>query len=205
MRALLLVDIQNDFLPGGALAVKEGNEILPVVNELLRKPFDVIVASKDWHSRDHGSFAETHGKNPGEHIFLDGLDQLLWPTHCVQNTPGAEFAKGWNSHKVHEVFCKGTDKEVDSYSTFYDNDHRRTTGLEAFLKGKGVTELYIAGLATDYCVKYSVLDALTMGFKVFVVQDAVRGVNLSLTDSHHALKEMQSKGAHLIELKDIKF
>lgn len=205
MRALLLVDIQNDFLPGGALAVKEGNAILPVVNHLLDKPFDVIVASKDWHPRDHGSFAETHRKNPGDHVVLEGLDQILWPTHCVQNTFGAEFAKGWNSSKVHEVFCKGTDKMVDSYSTFFDNGHRRTTGLEAFLKGKGVTDLYIAGLATDYCVKYSVLDALKMGFTVYVVQDAVRGVNLSPSDSHHALNEMRSKGAHLLESKEIEF
>lgn len=203
MRALVLVDIQNDFLPGGALAVKEGNAILPVVNQLLNKPFDVIVASKDWHPPNHGSFAATHHKKPGEHVILEGLDQILWPTHCVQDTHGAEFASGWSSHKVHEVFCKGTDRKVDSYSTFYDNGHLRTTGLEAYLKGKGVTDLYVAGLATDYCVKYSVLDALNMGFHVYVVRDAVRGVNLSPNDSQEALEEMQKKGAHLIDSKQI--
>lgn len=203
MRALVLVDIQNDFLPGGALAVKEGNAILPVVNQLLNKPFDVIVASKDWHPPDHGSFAATHHKKPGEHIILEGLDQILWPTHCVQDTHGAEFASGWNFHKVHEVFCKGTDRKIDSYSTFYDNGHLRTTGLEAYLKGKGVTDLYVAGLATDYCVKYSVLDALKMGFHVYVVKDAVRGVNLRPDDSQTALEKMQKKGAHLIDSKQI--
>lgn len=205
MRALVLVDIQNDFLPGGALAVTEGNEILSVVNQLLEKDFDVVVATKDWHPIDHGSFASTHHKKPGDHILLEGLDQILWPTHCVQNTEGAELAKGWNSHKVHEVFCKGTDKKVDSYSTFFDNGHRRTTGLEAFLKGKGITDLYIAGLATDYCVKYSVLDALNMGFNVYVIQNAVRGVNLAPNDSQKALEEMKSKGAYLINSKDLKF
>lgn len=203
MRALLLVDIQNDFLPGGALPVAEGNGILPVVNTLLKKPFDVIVASKDWHPVDHGSFASTHVKNIGERIQLAGLDQILWPTHCVEGTEGAEFAAGWDSFKVHEVFFKGTDKEVDSYSTFFDNGHRRTTGLEAFLREKGITDLYIAGLATDYCVKYSVLDALKMGFQVYVVTDAVRGVNLASGDSDAALKEMQDSGAKLVRAAEV--
>lgn len=203
MQALILVDLQNDFMPGGALEVKNGFDILPVINTLLSHPFPVIVATKDWHPKDHGSFASNHNKEVGECITLDGLEQILWPEHCVQGTKGAEFAPGWDSHKIHKVIHKGTEKNVDSYSTFFDNGHRKSTGLFDFLKEKDVKDIFIAGLATDYCVKYSVLDAAKLGFNIYVVSDGCRGVNLKSNDSENALKEMRAAGAKIIKSKDI--
>lgn len=204
MKALLLVDIQNDFIPGGALAVKEGDEIIPLVNELVHYPFDLIVATKDWHPQNHGSFAANHGKKPGEHVKLVGIDQILWPTHCVQGTPGTDFAPGWDQTSLDKVIYKGTDPSIDSYSTFFDNGHLRSTGLENYLREKGVKDLFIAGLATDYCVKYSVLDALQLGFKPYVIIEACRGVNLQPEDSQQALRLMQQAGATLVSFADVK-
>jgi nicotinamidase/pyrazinamidase len=178
MRALILVDVQNDFLPGGALAVKEGDKIIPKINELLQKPFDCIVASKDWHPKEHVSFASRHRMKPGSVIPWHGTEQILWPDHCVQGSKGAEFASGWDTSKIYKVFYKGTDREIDSYSTFFDNDKRRATGLAQFFQEKGITKIYIAGLATDYCVAYSVRDACQLGFATYVIVDACRGVNL---------------------------
>ncbi len=197
--ALIIVDIQNDFLPGGALAVNKGDTVIPIVNALLDKPFTVKVASKDWHPFDHYSFAKTHLKNPGEQV----LDQILWPVHCVQGTSGAEFGQGWNVEKLDKVFYKGTDKLVDSYSTFFDNKHLRSTGLHDYLKEKDIQEVYIAGLATDYCVKYTALDALHLDYKTFVVVDGCRAVNLNPLDEKQALEEIQKAGAHLILSKNI--
>lgn len=205
MKALLLVDLQNDFFPGGALGVAEADKILPAVNALLALPFDCIVATKDWHPATHGSFAVNHaGRNVGEHINLGGIDQILWPTHCVQETHGAEFAPFWDSSKVEKITYKGTDPLIDSYSAFYDNEHRQSTHLEDYLRERGVEQIFIAGLATDYCVKYTVFDALSLGFQPIVVVDACRGVNLREGDSERALAEMQQRGAHLILSKDVK-
>lgn len=202
--ALLIVDLQNDFIPGGALAVNEGDKIIPIINNLLDKPFDLIIASKDWHPADHGSFAANHpGKKVGEHIDLHGLDQILWPAHCIQGSHGAEFAKGWNTTKIDKIIHKGTDRNIDSYSAFFDNEMRKATGLGAFLEEEGVTDLYIAGLATDYCVKYSVLDAVELGIRVHVVIDACRGVNLNPHDSEEALRIMAEAGAELVSMGDI--
>lgn len=198
-KALIIVDIQNDFLPGGALAVTDGDAVIPIINKLLEKPFDVKVASKDWHPEDHYSFAKTHHKQPGE----KHLDQILWPVHCVQNTSGSEFGSDWDSEKIEKVFYKGTDKFVDSYSTFFDNQHKRSTGLHDYLKEKQVQEIYIAGLATDYCVKYTALDALHLGYDTFVVVDGCRAVNLNSLDEVQALEEIQKAGAHLIFSKNI--
>lgn len=205
MRALLLVDIQNDFLPGGALPVKEGNAILPLINEIVHYPFDLIVATKDWHPAEHGSFVNNHaGKKSGDHINLGGLDQILWSAHCVQGTRGAEFGAGWDTTVVDKVIYKGTDPLIDSYSTFYDNGHRKSTGLENYLREKGVKDIFIAGLATDYCVKYSVLDALELGFHPYVIVDACRGINLNRDDSDQALAVMRTGGAVLLSFKDLK-
>lgn len=202
-KALILVDLQNDFLPGGTLAVDHGDRVIPVINQLLDKNFDVVVATKDYHPRNHGSFAETHGKKAGDHVDLFGLDQILWPVHCVAGTKGAEFCSGWNQEKVAEIFYKGTDKTIDSYSTFFDNGHRKSTGLDEFLKGRKVKQVYIAGLATDYCVKYSVLDALKLGFEVYVVSDACRAVNLNKEDEQKAIEEMRKAGAHIVISEEI--
>lgn len=205
MKTLLLIDIQNDFLPGGALPVKEGEAILPIVNEIIHYPFDLIVATKDWHPTEHASFANNHeGKKPGDHINLGGIDQTLWPLHCVQGSWGSEFASGWDTTLVDKVVYKGTDPLIDSYSTFYDNGHRKSTGLENYLREKGVKEIFIAGLATDYCVKYSALDAIGLGFLPYIIVDACRGVDLNPNDSKKALTTLSEKGAMLISFKDLK-
>lgn len=204
MSALIIVDMQNDFFPGGALPVEKAPEILPVLNKLLEHLFDLIVATKDWHPPDHASFAAVHGKTPGEHIMLQGLEQILWPVHCVQGTPGAEFYPGWDIKKVRKVFHKGTDSQIDSYSTFFDNRHEKATGLADYLKAHQVHSVYIAGVATDYCVKYSALDALKLGFRTYVIVDACRGVDIQPEDSSKALKEMEQAGALLITSEEMK-
>ena len=165
MKALILVDLQNDFLPGGALAVPEGDRVIPVANKL-QAHFDLVVATRDWHPPDHSSFAANHhGQKPGDWIDLDGVSQILWPPHCVQNSHGADLAAGLDTSKVRKVFFKGTDPRIDSYSTFFDNRHLKSTGLGDYLRERGVDEVYLMGLATDYCVKYSALDARGLGFR----------------------------------------
>ncbi len=182
--ALILVDVQNDFCPGGSLAVKEGDRVVPVVNEL-QKHFALVVATKDWHPAGHSSFAS------------------LWPPHCVQETAGAEFVAGLDTSRVARVFLKGTDMDIDSYSGFFDNEHRRATGLGDYLKERGVTDVTIAGLATDYCVKYTALDAVMLGFNTTVVADACRGVEVSEGDTARALEEMAAAGVRIIESRQL--
>lgn len=204
MKALLIVDVQNDFLSGGALAVSEGDQILPVINRLLEHPFDLIVATKDWHPENHGSFAANHpGKVVGDLITLGGTEQVLWPVHCVQGSPGAEFSPKWSSEKVDKVFYKGIDPEIDSYSAFFDNGHLRETGLGEYLKDEGIDELYVVGLATDYCVKYSALDAKKLGFDVIIITDGCRGVELKSGDTEKALEEMVEAGVVLTTSKGL--
>lgn len=205
MKALVLVDIQNDFLPGGALPVQEGNEIIPLVNEIVHYPFDLIVASKDWHPADHICFASLHeGKQPGDRMNLSGLEQILWPSHCVQGTWGSEFAPNWDVTQIDKIIYKGTNPLIDSYSAFYDNDHFKSTELENYLRDRKIKEIFIAGLATDYCVKYSALDALQLGFRTYVIVDVCRGVNLHSEDSQKALFLMRQGGAILLSVKDLK-
>jgi nicotinamidase/pyrazinamidase len=193
-KALILVDIQNDFLPGGSLAVDHGDEVLPVANAVQRG-FDLVVATQDWHPANHGSFASNHGgKQPGEVIELHGLTQVLWPDHCVQGTRGAEFHRDLDLSRVQRVFRKATDPEIDSYSAFFDNGHLKTTGLAGFLKGEGVEEIYLVGLATDYCVRFTAFDALELGFRTYLIEDGVRGVNLSPNDSADAIEAMRAAG-----------
>jgi len=203
MKAFIIVDIQNDFCPGGALAVLDGDKIIPVVNELQKK-FDLIVATQDWHPKNHSSFAANHGKMVYDIIELDGIQQTLWPDHCVQNTSGAEFAPALNRDKITKIFRKGTDKNIDSYSAFYDNQHKKATGLGVYLHKKGVKEIYIAGLATDYCVKYSALDAIDLGFRTNVILEACRGVNIQPGDVEKAVEQMKKAGVTVIpEAKDV--
>jgi nicotinamidase/pyrazinamidase len=197
MNALILVDIQNDFVPGGALAVPEGGQIVPIVNELQKK-FELIVATQDWHPRDHASFAANHpGKKIGDVIEVDGLPQILWPVHCVQNTPGAELVPSLDRSRIDRIFHKGTDPHIDSYSGFFDNGHRKATGLGDHLKSKQVTDVYVCGLATDYCVKFTALDAVQLGFKTHVINDASRGVNLKPGDVDRAIDEMKGAGVEV--------
>ena len=198
-KALIIVDIQNDFLPGGALAVTEGDQIIPIVNELQEK-FDLIIATQDWHPEDHGSFAANHeNKIPGELIDLHGLNQVLWPVHCVQGSKGAEFSESLDLTKITTIFPKGTNNKIDSYSGFFDNGKRNDTGLGGFLKSKGVTEVFIVGLATDYCVKYTAIDAADLGFETYVIEDACRGVNLAEGDANKAIEEMKVHGITIIQ------
>ena len=199
MKALILVDIQNDFVTGGALAVPEGETIIPTVNQL-QKHFELIIATKDWHPEEHGSFAANHSdKQPGERIDLHGLEQVLWPIHCVQETEGAEFVAELDTSKVDMIFVKGTDETIDSYSGFFDNGHRKSTGLGQYLKAKQVTEVYVVGLATDYCVKFTALDALELGFETYLIEDASKGVNLAEGDVEKAVAEMRKKGVQVIQ------
>lgn len=198
MEALILVDIQNDFVPGGALAVEDGDQIIPVVNQL-QYHFDLIVATKDWHPADHGSFAATHlGKKVGEHMDLHGLDQILWPVHCVQGTFGSDFVSDLDTMRIRKVFFKGTDPAIDSYSGFFDNGHKKATGLGNYLKNQGVKKVYIAGLSIDYCVNFTAQDALSLGFETYVITDACRAVNLAPGDGDKALEHLRSLGVHLI-------
>lgn len=195
MQCLLVVDIQNDFLPGGALAVPDGDLIIPVVNRLMERA-DIVVASQDWHPADHASFASQHtGQSPGTVIDLNGIQQILWPDHCVQHTPGASFAAGLGVHNFDWVIRKGDDRMIDSYSAFFDNDHKRATGLEAWLRNKGVTRVAVCGLATDYCVKFTVLDAIALGFETSLIEDATRAVNLEPEDGENAIATMRGAGA----------
>ncbi|PYL29004.1 MAG: bifunctional nicotinamidase/pyrazinamidase [Verrucomicrobia bacterium] len=203
MNALIIVDLQNDFLPGGALSVPRGDEVVPLANELQRK-FELVLATQDWHPRDHGSFAANHpGKKPGDRIILDGLEQILWPMHCVQNTHGAEFAPSFDTSRVAHVFHKGTDPMIDSYSTFFDNAHRRHTGLAHYLEKRGIKDIYLMGLALDYCVKYSTVDARELGFNTRVIVDGCRGIELEPGDIARALDEMKHVGAVLLKSADL--
>jgi nicotinamidase/pyrazinamidase len=199
MKALILVDIQNDFLPGGALAVPNGDAVVPVANRLM-PDYDLVVATQDWHPADHQSFASQHaGRSVGDVITVDGLDQLLWPDHCVQGTPGAEFPAALNTEGIDHVIRKGTDRSIDSYSGFFDNDHRKATGLGDLLRQKGVTAVDVMGLATDYCVKFTALDAVQHGFEVQLLVEGVRGVELASGDCDAAIIRMREAGVQIVK------
>jgi nicotinamidase/pyrazinamidase len=203
MRSLILVDLQTDFLPGGALAVPDGDAVIPVANRL-QAAFALVAATQDWHPANHGSFAANHsGKKVFEHIDLNGLPQTLWPVHCVQGTPGAELAPGLHRERIAKIFPKGTDPGIDSYSGFFDNGHRKSTGLGEWLHDKGASEVFVCGLATDYCVKYTALDAAQAGFKTHFIEDASRGVNLCPNDVRDAIAEMNRAGIETVQSSDI--
>jgi nicotinamidase/pyrazinamidase len=177
MNVLILVDIQNDFIPGGSLPVPLGNEIIKLVNGL-QDSFDLVVATQDWHPNNHKSFATQHpGKKQFETISLHGLDQVLWPDHCVQGTNGAEFHSNLSLHKVEAIFRKGMNPEIDSYSGFYDNGYKKATGLAGYLRDRGVKKVYVCGLAADYCVAYTAKDALKENFETYVIEDATRAID----------------------------
>jgi len=197
MNALILVDIQNDFLPGGALGVPCGDEVIPAANELIESA-DIVVATQDWHPRDHGSFAGNHeGSSPGDLVSLAGLEQRLWPDHCIQGTPGAEFASGLNTDAIEAIFRKGTSRDIDSYSGFFDNGHRKSTGLAGYLCEREVTGVTICGLATDYCVKFTALDSIAAGFETTLVPAACRGVDLTPGDVDRAIAAMEAAGVKI--------
>ncbi len=204
-KALILVDLQNDFMPTGALPVPQGDNVIPLANAL-QAYFECIIATQDWHPENHGSFAANHpGRSAGDRIELAGLPQILWPTLCVQATVGAELVKMLNIDRLTKVFQKGSDPTIDSYSGFFDNGHRKSTGLGDYLRRLQISDVYIMGLALDYCVKYTVLDACQLGFKTFLIEDACRGVNINSEDSVIAIREMQAAGASVIQSSYLQF
>lgn len=201
MKTLIIIDVQNDFIPGGSLAVPGGDAIVPVINSILPR-FDLVVATQDWHPKDHKSFASSHqGKEPFEAVDLHGLEQTLWPDHCVQGSAGAGFHPELDLDAVEAVFRKGMDPEIDSYSGFYDNGHKKTTGLAGYLREKGAGDLYFCGLAGDICVYYTLLDALQEGFGAHLIEDAVRALDASGFEDQK--QEMISKGAGIITSEEL--
>jgi len=203
MKALIIADVQNDFCPGGALAVPEGDRVVSVINRI-QPLLELVVATQDWHPIDHGSFAANHpGRSPGEQIELAGLPQILWPVHCVQNTPGAALHPALDRSRIARVFQKGTDPNLDSYSGFFDNGHRSSTGLDEYLRGHDVGEVYVCGLTTDYCVKATALDAASLGFKTYLVEDACRGVELCPGDVQKAIAQMRRQGVFVLQSGDL--
>lgn len=207
-KALLMVDLQNDFCPGGNLAVPHGDEIIPLANSLQALKlcyFDLVIATQDWHPANHSSFASNHpGHSIGEVVLLDNhLLQVLWPTHCVQGSKGAAFHPELDLKNINRIFQKGTDPNIDSYSAFYDNAHQRATGLGEYLHHQHINDVYVMGLATDYCVKYSALDAIQLGFHVSVIEDGCKGVELHPGDIAEAYSEMSRAGVQVISSKKI--
>lgn len=201
--ALLIVDVQNDFMPGGALGVSEGNLIVPIINQLQKK-FQHVIATQDFHPRDHGSFAEQHpGRNPGELIELAGLPQVLWPVHCVQGSHGADFHAELEKDYWEKIFQKGKNPEVDSYSGFFDNARRGDTGLAEYLQENQIDTVFVCGLALDYCVKFTALDARSLGFETYLIEDATRAVNLTPSDGELAVQEMKDKGILVTSSKSL--
>ncbi len=195
--ALVIVDVQNDFCSGGALAVRGGEEVVPLINAL-QQGFKVAVATQDWHPREHLSFAANHeGKRVGEVIELNGRPQVLWPAHCVQETLGAELRADLEQERIAPIFRKGENPEVDSYSGFFDNDHAHATGLGMYLRARGVRKIHLCGLATDYCVKATALDGRSEGFEVTLHLNACRGVELNPGDIERAVEEMKAAGVQI--------
>lgn len=197
MKTLLLIDLQNDFTPGGSLAVPQGDDVIAVANRLM-PAYNLVVATQDWHPADHGSFAANHnGKAPGDTITLGGLNQVLWPAHCVQNTPGAAFHPQLNQAGIHHVIQKGIDPAIDSYSGFFDNGHRQATGLAELLQARGATAVDVMGLALDYCVRFTALDAVKLGLTTTLLTEGCRAVNLEPGDGDRAVEAMKAAGVRI--------
>jgi nicotinamidase/pyrazinamidase len=202
MNALIVVDIQNDFIPGGTLPVADGGSIIPLVNRLQTK-FGLVIATQDWHPPHHKSFASSHeGRTAFEKITLDGLDQVLWPDHCIQGSRGAEFHPDLDTNKMEAIFRKGTDKNIDSYSGLYDNGHRKSTGLAGYLRERMVKDVFVCGLAGDYCVFFTAKDLLAEGFGTYLIEDATR----SISDEGfvHAKGIIEQLGGKIIKSTELK-
>ncbi len=199
----IVIDVQKCFIPGGSLAVEKGDEIVPLINALAKK-FQNVVLTQDWHTADHVSFASQHdGKKPFETTQVAYGTQVLWPDHCVQGTDGAAFAPGLDIPHATLVIRKGYHRDVDSYSAFVEADKKTPTGLAGYLRARGIKRCYLAGLATDFCVGWSAMDARAAGFKAAVIEDASRGINLGGTGLEAAWKEMKAKGVLRIQSTDL--
>lgn len=196
MKTLLIIDVQNDFIPNGSLPVPNGNQIVPVINKIQNK-FDLVIGTQDWHPKGHTSFTSNHkGKSNFDEIEIHGQPQTLWPDHCVQGTQGAEFHPDLNTERFEAIFRKGTDKTIDSYSAFYDNGHLKSTGLAGYLKEKGTTQLFLCGLAADICVYFSILDAFKEGFDCYLIEDASKA--LDNIEFEKLKKEMIATGIKMV-------
>jgi nicotinamidase/pyrazinamidase len=201
MKTLIIIDAQNDFMPGGSLEVENGDAIVPVINKIMPQ-FDLIAATQDWHPQNHKSFASNHReKNTFETIDLNGTDQILWPDHCVQGKKGAEMHPDLNTKPLAAIFRKGMDTEADTYSGFYDNNKVHATGLAGYLREKGANELYFCGLAADICVYFTLKDALDEGFKVTLIEDATRP--LDKKEFEKQKQELIKKGVEIINSRNI--
>lgn len=202
MRALLIIDLQNDFCPGGALEVPGGDQIIPVVNRLTEQ-FDTVIQTQDWHPAGHSSFASSHdGKEPFETTTMPYGEQVLWPDHCVQQSEGSDFHPELVTRHTQLIVRKGFRREIDSYSAFYENDHETATGLAGYLRERNIDTLYAVGLATDFCVKWSVVDGCKEGFDVYVVEDAVKGIDIE-GSVDQAWSEMADAGARTLSSESI--
>lgn len=200
--ALIVVDVQNDFVPGGSLAVNNGDQIVPIINELSKR-FKNVVITQDWHTKGHASFASSYpGKNPFETTQLSYGTQVLWPDHCIQGSKGAELVKGLDIPHAQLIIRKGFHPDIDSYSAFFEADHKTPTGLLNYLKERGITTLYVVGLATDFCVAWTAMDGATSGFTVSVIEDATRAIDLN-GSLEAAWKAMDSKGVARIQSSNI--
>jgi nicotinamidase/pyrazinamidase len=200
--ALVVVDVQNDFMPGGALAVARGDEVVPVVNRLAIG-FEHVVITQDWHPRDHVSFAANHpGRNPFETISLPYGEQVLWPVHCVQGTAGAALHADLEVTHARLVIRKGYRRDIDSYSAFVEADRKTTTGLAGYLREAGVKRVWCCGLATDYCVAWTALDARAAGFEAVVIEDACRAIDLA-GSLERAWREMQAAGVARMNANEV--
>lgn len=201
MKTLIIVDPQYDFMPGGSLEVKDGDKIIPVINAISDE-FELVVATQDWHPEGHSSFASSHkGKEQFENIEWKGMQQTLWPDHCVQGTKGAEFHADLKTDKVEAIFRKGMDADIDSYSGFYNNGHKKSTGLSGYLKEKKTNELYFCGLAADICVYFTLKDAIKESFNVTLIEDATRSLNTD--DFEKQKQELKAQGTKIIKSNEI--
>ena len=202
-KALIIIDVQNDFCPGGALAVPEGDQIIPLINKLSGR-FKRVVATQDWHPEDHLSFAVNHpGKKEFDVIDYKGMKQVLWPSHCVSGTPGAEFHTYLNTENVDLILRKGNNPQIDSYSAFRENDKKTLTGLEGYLKNLAVKHTYLCGLALDYCVFYSAMDSRELEFETYVIIDATKGIDSPEGNIDKSLAIMKEAGIRIVESKDL--
>jgi nicotinamidase/pyrazinamidase len=200
--ALIIVDVQNDFCPGGALPVPKGDTVVPVINGISPK-FDKVVVTQDWHPEDHVSFAKNHGREPYEVIGLGSTEQVLWPVHCVQGSLGADLHPDLDLRPVDLIIRKGSDPRIDSYSAFLENDRVTETGLHAYLRGLRIEDVYLCGLATDYCVYFSALDARAFGFNTYFLLDVTRGIDVPEGNIRKCLSDMETRGIHIMDCKDL--
>ncbi len=201
--SLLIIDIQRDFCPGGALPVPGGDEVIRVVNRLMNE-FGSVVATQDWHVPGHISFASTHAeKNPFDTVMVNGIEQVLWPDHCVQGSKGAAFHPDLDVERLHLILRKGLRPYLDSYSAFFENDRKTPTGLSSYLREIGVSSLWLCGLAADVCVFYSAMDAVRLGFETFVIEDAVRGVDVPPGNVSRTRDEMKTAGVGFMRSTDM--